>query len=232
VSKRDSKLHPYISKLPFDIDEVMKRLRRAVAKFEKATMHVLTDDGYSSVFEQLIACMISIRTREETTDVVARRFFAKARTPKEVASLSLPELQKLLYGSTFSEAKAKSIREIAMQAQEKYSKGIPCDRDVLLSFKGIGPKCANLVLSVACHQKRIGVDIHVHRVTNRWGYVIASTPERTLVALEEKLPRKYWSELNPLLVPFGRNICTGTRPKCSECVLLPYCKQVGVTDPR
>ncbi|MFL5813740.1 MAG: endonuclease III domain-containing protein [Bdellovibrionia bacterium] len=195
-------------------------------------MHVLADDGFSSVFEQIIACMISIRTREETTDVVARRFFSKARKPREVLKLSLPELQKLLYGSTFSEAKAKSIREIALQAQEKFPKGIPCDREVLLSFKGIGPKCANLVLSVACQEKRIGVDIHVHRVTNRWGYVSASTPEKTLTALEEKLPRKYWSELNPLLVPFGRNICTGTRPKCSECLLLPYCRQVGVKSHR
>jgi endonuclease-3 len=220
------------SKLPFDIDEVMKRLRRAVAKFEKATMHVLADDGFSSVFEQIIACMISIRTREETTDVVARRLFSKARTPKEVSKLSMYELQKLLHGSTFSEAKAKSIREIALQAQENFPKGIPCDREVLLAFKGIGPKCANLVLSVACQEKRIGVDIHVHRVTNRWGYVSASTPEKTLLALEENLPRKYWSELNPLLVPFGRNICTGTRPKCSQCLLLPYCRQVGVKSHR
>jgi endonuclease-3 len=195
-------------------------------------MHVLADDGFSSVFEQIIACIISIRTREETTDVVARRFFSKARTPKEVARLQLPDLQKLLHGSTFSEAKARSIREIASQAQENFPKGIPCDRDILLSFKGIGPKCANLVLSVACQEKRIGVDIHVHRVTNRWGYIAAPTPEKTLLALEEKLPRKYWSELNPLLVPFGRNICTGTRPKCSECLLLPYCRQVGVKSHR
>lgn len=192
-------------------------------------MHVLYDDGFASVFEQIVACVISIRTREETTDKVARRLFQVARTPQEVSSLSLQELRKLLHGSTFSEAKAKTIRDIALQAQKDFPKGIPCDREVLLSLKGIGPKCANLVLSVACGEKRIGVDIHVHRVTNRWGYVSATTPEKTLLELERKLPQKYWSELNPLLVPFGRNICTGFRPKCSECPLLQYCRQVGVS---
>jgi endonuclease-3 len=215
-------------KRPFDINEVMKRLRRAVANFEKATMHVLSDDGYASVFEQIVACIVSIRTREETTDVVARRFFAKARTPQDVAKLTVEELRVLLHGSTFSEGKAETIRQIALRAQAEFPKGIPCERDVLLSFKGIGPKCANLVLSVACGEKRIGVDIHVHRVVNRWGYVSAPTPEKTLLELEKALPRRYWSELNPLLVPFGRNICTGTRPRCSECLLLEYCRQVGV----
>lgn len=195
-------------------------------------MHVLYDDGFASVFEQIVACVISIRTREETTDKVARRLFQAARTPQEVSRLSLQELRNLLYGSTFSEAKAKTIRDIALQAQKDFPKGIPCDREVLLSLKGIGPKCANLILSVACGEKRIGVDIHVHRVTNRWGYVLATTPEKTLLELERKLPQKYWSELNPLLVPFGRNICTGFRPKCSECPLLQYCRQVGVSSHR
>lgn len=210
----------------------MRRLRRAVAHYERATMHVLSDDGFSSVFEQIIACVISIRTREETTDKVARRFFQIARTPDQVAALSLEKIGELLRGSTFSEAKAKTLQTIALQAQKNFPSGIPCARDVLLSLKGIGPKCANLILSVACGEKRIGVDIHVHRVTNRWGYVQASTPEKTLRELERELPQKYWSELNPLLVPFGRNICTGFKPKCSECLLLPYCQQVGVSSHR
>jgi endonuclease-3 len=215
-------------KAPFDIDDVMKKLRRAVEGYAQASMHVLADDSFRSVFEQIVACIISIRTREETTDVVARRFFKKARDPKTVAGLDISELESLLYGSTFSEAKAKTLKEIALRAISEFPKGIPCDRETLLSFKGIGPKCANLVLSVTCGEKRIGVDIHVHRVTNRWGYVAASTPEGTLKELEKNLPKRYWRELNPLLVPFGRNICTGTRPKCSTCPLLSQCRQVGV----
>ncbi len=103
---------------------------------------------------------------------------------------------------------------------------------MLLSFPGVGPKCANLVLGIACGEPRIGVDIHVHRVTNRWGYVAATTPEKTMAALEAKLPRKYWVEINRLLVPFGKHVCTGVRPKRSTCPVLEMCRQVGVTEHR
>jgi endonuclease-3 len=100
---------------------------------------------------------------------------------------------------------------------------------VLTSFKGVGPKCANLALGIACGQSRIGVDIHVHRVTNRWGVVSARSPEQTMLALEKILPKRYWVEINRLLVPFGKHICTGKLPKCSTCPVLEYCRQVGVT---
>jgi endonuclease-3 len=101
------------------------------------------------------------------------------------------------------------------------------------SFRGVGPKCANLVLGIACHQPHgIGVDVQVHRVTNRWGYVSATTPEKTMAQLESRLPKRYWVEINKLLVPFGKCVCTGTMPKCSTCPLLSYCRQVGVTKHR
>jgi endonuclease-3 len=105
---------------------------------------------------------------------------------------------------------------------------VPCDEAVLLSFAGVGPKCANLVLGIACGQPRIGVDIHVHRVTNRWGYVSRRTPEQSMAALEECLPERYWLEINALLVPFGKNVCTPIGPKCSSCPLLDMCEQQGV----
>jgi endonuclease III len=109
---------------------------------------------------------------------------------------------------------------------------LPCDAATLLSLPGVGPKCANLVLGIACGQARIAVDIHVHRVTNRWGYVQAGSPEQSMRALESKLPKKYWVEINSLLVPFGKHICTGTKPRCSSCPLLELCRQVGVTEHR
>jgi endonuclease III len=109
---------------------------------------------------------------------------------------------------------------------------LPCDFDVLTSFQGVGPKCANLTLGIACGQAKISVDIHVHRITNRWGYVATRTPEATLALLEQKLPQIYWVEINRLLVPFGKHVCTGQRPKCSTCPLLAMCAQVGVTDYR
>ena len=125
--------------------------------------------------------------------------------------------------------KCHTIHAIARRAVAEHGGELPCDEDVLLSLKGVGPKCAHLTLGIACGRPFIGVDIHVHRVTNRWGYVAASTPEKTMAALEEKLPRRYWVEINELLVPFGKHVCTGTAPKCSTCPVLAMCRQVGVT---
>jgi endonuclease III len=219
-------------KEPFDISEAIKGIRKAVEPYPKAAMFELYDDGFTSPFEQLIACIISIRTYDEVSLPTARKLFAKARTPEAVAKLTPTEIAALIRPSTFYENKAKQILAIAKQVQEEYGGELPCDREVLLSFAGVGPKCANLALGIACEQPYISVDIHVHRVTNRWGYVATSSPERTTLALEEKLPEKYWIEINRLLVPFGKHICTGTRPHCSTCPVLEMCQQVGVVNPR
>ena len=138
----------------------------------------------------------------------------------------------MLSPSTFHERKANQILAIARQAEESFGGVLPGDREVLLSFAGVGPKCANLVLGVACGTPVISVDIHVHRVTGRWGYVKASTPEKTLLALEAALPEPFWIDINRLLVPFGKHICTGNRPRCSTCPVLDMCRQVGVTEHR
>ncbi len=121
------------------------------------------------------------------------------------------------------------MHAIARRAVEEFGGEIPCEREALLSFPGVGPKCANLVLGIACGQPWISVDIHVHRITNRWGLVHTSTPEATMAALERVLPRSYWIEINRLLVPFGKHICTGTLPRCSTCPVQQMCRQVGVT---
>lgn len=229
-SGRDRKIAE--GKRPFDIEEAMPRLRAAVAPYPKAALFELATEGHTSVFEILVACILSIRTRDETTLPVARALFAQARLPAELADLSVKQIDRLIGSCTFHEAKAKTIRDIARQAAAEHGGVLPCDRDVLLAFHGVGPKCANLTLGIACGLPLIGVDIHVHRVTNRWGYVQTTTPEKTMAALQEKLPRPYWIEINALLVPFGKHICTGTRPKCSTCPLLAMCRQVGVTSHR
>jgi endonuclease-3 len=216
-------------KRPFDIDVAMDRLREAVAPFPKAALFELAEEGHTSVFELLVACLISIRTRDEVTLPTARKLFAAARTPAAMQKLSVEEIDRLIGSCTFHEPKAKQIHTIATRAVEEHDGTLPCDAEVLRSFHGVGPKCAHLVLGIACGQPYIGVDIHVHRVTNRWGYVEAATPEKTMKALEDKLPRRYWVEINALLVPFGKHICTGTAPKCSTCPLREMCRQVGVT---
>lgn len=212
----------------FDIHRVIEKLRQAVADLPKAALFDLYDQGYTSLFEQLVACIISIRTYDETTIPTALSLFKLGRTPEEVAVLNAAQIDHAIRACTYHEAKAHQILAIAQIAINDHNGALPCDFDILTGFRGVGPKCANLALGIACQQPHIGVDIHVHRVTNRWGYVNTKTPERTLKTLKEKLPREYWVEINRLLVPFGKHICTGTLPHCSTCVLLEECAQVGV----
>ena len=218
-----------MSKKPFDITLAMERIRVAVQPFPKAALFELFEEGFTSPFEMLVACVISIRTYDEVMLPTARRLFARARAPQALSQLTLAEIGELIRPSTFHERKAQQLHEIARRVMDEYGGSLPCDRTVLLSLPGVGPKCANLVMGIACGEPHIGVDIHVHRVTNRWGYVAAPTPERTTLALEAKLPRQYWVEINRLLVPFGKHLCTGQRPRCSTCPVLEMCQQVGVS---
>src|SRR5438132_3673055 len=220
------------TKRPFAIQTAIRRVREAVKPFPKAALFELAAEGYDSVFEVLVGCIISIRTRDEVTVPTARRLFQHARTAAEIATLTLGEIDGLIGACTFHSPKARQIHEIARRAAEEFDGKIPCDPEALLSFRGVGPKCANLALGIACGESSIGVDIHVHRVTNRWGYVHAATPEKTMAALQERLPKRYWIELNALLVPFGKHICTGRLPKCSTCPVLEMCQQVGVSEHR
>jgi endonuclease-3 len=215
-------------KKPFDINRAVKLIDKAIAPYKKAAMFELAEDGFNSTFEQLVACMISIRTYDEVTIPIARRLFEKARTPGKMSELSAEDIDALIGQSTFHERKAVQILELARRVVDEYNGELPCDEEILRSFSGVGPKCAHLVMGIACGEPFISVDIHVHRVTNRWGYVQASTPEKTMVALEETLPKRYWIEINRLLVPFGKHICTGNLPHCSTCPVLDMCPQVGV----
>jgi endonuclease III len=222
----------HMPKQPFDIDVVMERIREAVKPYPKAAMFELAEDGFNSPFEQLIACIISIRTLDEVSLPVARRLFGRARTAEAISQLTPAAIDELIQASTFHERKAQQIHAIAQVVTADYGGRLPCDYDLLTSFAGVGPKCANLALGIACGQARISVDIHVHRVTNRWGYVETGAPERTIEALEARLPEPYWIEINRLLVPFGKHICTGRAPRCSTCPVLTMCRQVGVTSHR
>jgi endonuclease-3 len=217
------------AKRPFDIEDVVRRISAAVAPYPAAAMFELAKRGHRSLFEQLVACILSIRTRDEVSLPTALRLFQEAHTPAGISDLTVGEIDRLIHPCTFHEAKARQIHEIAQRTVGEYASKLPCDAAVLTSFNGVGPKCAHLALGIACGQPQIAVDIHVHRVTNRWGIVHEPTPERTMRALERVLPKRYWVEINRLLVPFGKHVCTGRLPKCSTCVVLEYCQQVGVT---
>jgi endonuclease III len=221
-----------MEKRPLDIGEMLQRIRSAVAPFRPAAMFELAGDGYSSLFEQLVSCIISIRTYDEATVPIARRLFERARTPSAMAELTVDDISALIRPATFYERKAAQILAIARVVLDQHGGELPCDAGVLMAFEGVGPKCAHLALGVACRQPYISVDIHVHRVTNRWGYVSARSPEGTMVALKAILPQEYWIEINRLLVPFGKHICTGTLPHCTTCPVLDMCLQVGVSEHR
>jgi endonuclease-3 len=219
-------------KKPFEIDTALERIREAVKPYPKAAMFALAEAGHKSLYKQLVACVLSIRTLDEVSLPAALRLFDRAPTPVVLAALPLSAIDSLIRTVTFHENKAAQIQAIARATAEQYGGELPCDEAVLLGFRGVGVKCAHLALGVACGQAAISVDIHVHRVTNRWGYVQTKTPEQTTLALEAKLPAKYWVEINSLLVPFGKHICTGSLPHCSTCPVLEMCQQVGVTKHR
>lgn len=215
-------------KRPFDINVAVGKIREAIQPFPKAAMFALAEEGYTSLFEQLIACIISVRTYDEVSLPVARQLFVHARTPADVSKLPVARLQQIIQASTYAERKAEQIHAIAQHIMQVYKGELPCDVDILLAFNGVGPKCAHLALGIACDMPYISVDVHVHRITNRWGYVQTRTPEKTAIALEQKLPQTYWVEINQLLVPFGKHICTGQHPHCSTCPLVDMCPRVDV----
>lgn len=221
-----------VAKLPFDLDVMLSRITEAVAPYPKAAMFDLYEQGYTSLFEQLLSCIISIRTLDETSIPVSLRLFAKARTPEQLLRLTPQELETLLHGSSYPGQKAYTMLGIAKTAIEQYKGELPADFKVLTDLKGVGPKCANLALGVAAQVPAISVDVHVHRVVNRWGYIKATQPEKTLLQLELKVPQKKWIDINRLLMPFGKHICTGSAPHCSTCPVLDYCQQIGVTKHR
>jgi endonuclease III len=220
-------------KLPFHLEKMLAAIRKAVRPFPKAMLFEIRERGHDSPFEQLVACVLSVRTLDEVSLPASLRLFGKARSPRQLGKLSREELAALIQPCTFAFQKAAHLLRISEILVRDFEGRAPCDFGELTSLPGVGPKCANLVLGIACGKSRVGVDIHVHRVTNRWGYVSAPTPEKTLAQLEERLredgfPAERWVEINERLVPFGKHICRGNLPKCSTCPVLSYCRQVGV----
>ncbi len=221
-----------VRKRPFVIDEALAGIEKAIASYPKAAMFELADDGFTTLFQQLVACVISIRTRDELSVVIARNLFATASSPEAIHALSESEIEEIVRKSTFPSQKAKTIKAIAAKALVGSEGILPCDDAELQSLPGVGPKCSHLALGIACGQALISVDIHVHRVVNRWGVVHAVNPEATMRELEIWLPVRYRVTINRMLVPFGKHICTGVRPRCSVCPVHEMCGQVGVTSHR
>jgi endonuclease III len=214
-----------------EIHAAVRILRREVPKWETPIVTLMAET-YRSPFRVLISCILSLRTQDATTAEASRRLFALADTPHKTMKLTTQAIAKAIYPVGFYRTKAKTIREICRTLIRQYSGKVPDDIDELLKLKGVGRKTANLVVTLSYGKPGICVDTHVHRISNRWGYIRTKNPEKTEFALREKLPKRYWIEYNDLLVSFGQHLCRPISPRCSRCPVEDYCDQVGVGQKR
>ncbi len=211
-----------------DIDDVVRILKREIRQWQVPIVGVVAEKTRDP-FQILISCVLSLRTQDSTTAGASKRLFAVATTPQGLAALSVGRLERLIYPVGFYRVKARNIREISRRLIGEYGGRVPNTIDALLTLPGVGRKTANLVVTIGYNKYGICVDTHVHRITNRWGYVSTGTAEKTEFALREKLPRKHWKIINDLLVTYGQNLCRPIGPRCSDCKLMAYCERVGVS---
>ena len=185
-------------------------------------------DEENDPFQVLIATLISLRTKDKVTIEASRRLFERAATPQAMLLLSNQEIEELIYPAGFYRVKANNILKISQILSEKYGGEVPPQKELLMELPGVGTKTANLTLNLGFNIEAICVDIHVHRISNRMGWIATKTPEESEVALEKIMPRHFWIPLNELLVTYGQQICRPVSPLCSKCGVYDYCQRVGV----
>lgn len=183
-------------------------------------------EKFNDPYLVLIGCILSLRTNDRTTYPATLRMLSLAKTPKEMKNVSVEELSKAIFPVGFYETKAKQIIELSRQIDEELNGQVPDEIEELVKFNGVGRKTANLVLAKGFRKPAICVDVHVHRICNRLGYINTKNPEETEFALRKKLPVKYWLDINTLLVTHGQNICKPIKPKCEECPISNYCAKI------
>jgi endonuclease-3 len=210
-----------------EIHAAVRILRREVPKWDTPVVTLMAET-YQSPFRVLISCILSLRTQDATTAKASHRLFAVADSPLAMVELTAKKIERLIYPVGFYKTKARQIREMCRTIIDRHDGKVPDELDELLTLKGVGRKTANLVVTLGYHKPGICVDTHVHRISNRWGYIKTATPEKTEVALRAKLPKQYWIEYNNLLVNFGQHLCRPISPMCSNCPVKKYCPQLGV----
>jgi endonuclease-3 len=213
------------------IGAILRVLRRAAPAWNAPIVSFISLQTRDP-FKTLISCILSLRTKDQTTAAASERLFARAATPAAILKIPARTLERLIFPVGFYRTKAKVIRGICRDLIDKHGGRVPDEIDTLLTLKGVGRKTANLVVTEAYRKPGICVDTHVHRISNRWGLVATRTPDKTETALREVLPRRYWLEYNGLLVAFGQTICHPTSPRCTQCPIERACPRIGVLHSR
>lgn len=210
------------------ITAALRIVKREIRQWEEPVLGVVARESNRDPFRILMSCLLSLRTKDKTTREASARLFALAHQPATMLTLPLRKIERTIYPVGFYRTKAKSIHAICRRLLDVYGGTVPDSIEELVTLSGVGRKTANLVVTVGYGKPGICVDIHVHRISNRWGYVRTKTPEETEQALRRKLPAPHWITFNDLLVPYGQNLCQPVSPFCSKCKLIQYCDRVGV----
>lgn len=209
------------------MEDVLATLRAAAPTWNAPVVTLIATQTQSP-FHVLVSCLLSLRTKDETTAPASRRLFALAETPEAMRRLSVETIEQAIFPVGFYRNKARQILGICEDLLARYGGQVPADLDELLTLKGVGRKTANLVLTQGFGLPAMCVDTHVHRISNRWGYVRTKTPLDTEMVLRRKLPKHHWPYYNDLLVAFGQTICHPTSPRCSVCPVVEACPRKGV----
>ncbi len=213
-----------------NIPKTMNILKKHFDFKERTTLNRMRKKP--NAFKILISCLLSLRARDENTEVVSAKLFAVADTPEAIVKLSTLRLEKIIFSSGHYHKKARSLKHVSKVLIDEFNGNVPKTREELLSIKGIGPKTANIVLAFAYGELVLPIDTHCHRIPNRLGWIKTKTPEKTEEALEKVLPKKYWAEFNGIFVLFGKTICQPVFPWCSKCPVKKYCPRIGVKKSR
>ncbi len=210
-----------------DIDQVMELLGTHFQAVQTPIVDLIQAQT-KEPFKVLVATILSARTKDETTSQAVSKLFARIDNADDLDTLDDDELNRLIFPVGFHNAKTKHLKALPKVLREEFGGEVPAEIDDLLRLPGVGRKTANLVRAVAFSLPAICVDVHVHRICNRWGYVLTTSPLESEMALRKKLPKKHWLNINSYVVAFGQNLCTPRKPKCEICPIYDYCKRVGV----
>ena len=213
-----------------DLSTSLKHLRKLIKTWPVPVVTAISSKR--NPFMVLVSCILSLRTRDKVTASASDRLFILAYTPEDFLKLEPETVEKAIYPVAFFRNKAVTLFNLCEVLIDKYDGKVPESLDELLQLKGVGRKTANLTITLGYGNLGICVDVHVHRISNRWGYVETKSPDETEIALRKMLPKRYWKEFNNLLVSFGQNICKPTSPYCSKCCIEKYCSQIGVISSR